>query len=344
MHSGQKKTQTGQKNSIRDKIKSDKRDKKTWTRGPEGYGRRLGPRRVGPRRVGPRRVGPPRVGPLIVGAPALFFPLSALIIVLFLSFSGVFLVEFWWCLEHRDRLLCTCGRAVRRRAVWRRAVRWRAVRRRAVLQPPPTSCNRHWKVQVAKHDVRRHSGASFAAQSSGSTLDCKSPSPQHPSSGTRSSTMAKGVEKTATTTGTHREGERKTETAQQDHPAKVGFDVGEEVGSAGRKSHASLGPALGAQQGLFVLGKAFHQVTAELAHPRGGLMLPTVPRLRARNHQLRGWWSSPSHQSIPPRNLKTFHSSQLPGSLEAACKDGDSQSSTPLSCRTIIVATPGCLS
>ena len=35
------------------------------------------------------------------------------------------------------------------------------------LQPPPTSCHRHWKVQVAKHDVRRHSGASFAAQSSG---------------------------------------------------------------------------------------------------------------------------------------------------------------------------------
>ena len=31
-----KKTQTGQKNSIRDKIKSDTRDKKTWTRGPKG--------------------------------------------------------------------------------------------------------------------------------------------------------------------------------------------------------------------------------------------------------------------------------------------------------------------
>ena len=89
------------------------------------------------------------------------------------------------------------------------------------LQPPPSSCNKHWKVQVAKHDVRRHSGASFAAQSSGSTLDCKSPSPQHPSSGTRSSMMAKGVEKTATTDRYAERGERNTETAQ-DHPEKVG--------------------------------------------------------------------------------------------------------------------------
>ena len=127
--------------------------------------------------------------------------------------------------------------------------------------------------------------------------------------------MAKGVEKTATTTSTHREGERKTETGQQDPPEKVGFDAGAEVGRDGRKSHASHGPALGAQQGLFVLGKAFHQVTAEKAfHPRSGLMLPTVPRLTGLVIiNFTGWWSSPSHQSFPRRNLKTFHSYQLPG-------------------------------
>ena len=179
------------------------------------------------------------------------------------------------------------------------------------LQPPPTSCNRHWKVQVAKHVVRRHSGASFAAQSSGSTLDCKSPSPQHPSSGTRSSMMAKGVEKTATTTGTHREEERKTETAQQDHPEKVGFDAGEEVGKAGRKSHASHGPALGAQRGLFVLGKAFHHVTAEKAfHPRRGLMLPTVPRLTGLVIiNFMGWWTKASHEGTS--KLSTLVNSRL---------------------------------
>ena len=61
--------------------------------------------------------------------------------------------------------------------------------------------------------------------------------------------------------------------------------------------------------------KALHRVTAEKAfHPRGGLMLPTAPRLTGLAIvNFVGWWSSPSHQSIPRRNLKTFHSSQLPG-------------------------------
>ena len=62
-------------------------------------------------------------------------------------------------------------------------------------------------------------------------------------SGARSSMMAKGVEKTATTTLTHREEERKTETAQQDHSKQVGFVAGEEVGMAGGKSWARSGSA-----------------------------------------------------------------------------------------------------
>ena len=41
-----------------------------------------------------------------------------------------------------------------------------------------------------------------------------------------------------------------------------------------------MGPLWERNKGLFVLGKAFHQVTAEKAfHPRGGLKLPTMPRL-----------------------------------------------------------------
>ena len=65
--------------------------------------------------------------------------------------------------------------------------------------------------------------------------------PQHPSPGTRSAMMAKGVEDRFA-----QRGGEEDETAQQ-HFEKVGFDVGEEVGRVGRKNHASHGPALGAR-------------------------------------------------------------------------------------------------
>ena len=44
-----------------------------------------------------------------------------------------------------------------------------------------------------------------------------------------------------------------------------------------------------------------YQVTEEKAfHPRGGLMLPAVPRLTGLAIiNFVGWWSSPSHQSFP---------------------------------------------
>ena len=123
-------------------------------------------------------------------------------------------------------------------------------------------------------------------------------------------------EKTATTTGTHREGERrKTETAQQDHPQPWARS-----GSATR------------------LGRARQGV------PSSDL-LPTVPRLTGLVIiNFVGWWSSPSHQSFHEGTSKPSTPVNSRAALEAACKDGDSQSSTPLSCRTIIVATSGCLS
>ena len=106
-----------------------------------------------------------------------------------------------------------------------------------------SSCNRHWKVQVAKHNVRclappsRHNRVVAL-----SIANPRRPTPQlwHTQLDDGQRSREDGHNDRYA-----QRGERKTETAQQDHLEKVGFGVGEEVGRAGRKSHASHGARFG---------------------------------------------------------------------------------------------------
>ena len=104
--------------------------------------------------------------------------------------------------------------------------------------------------------------------------------------------------------------ERKTETAQQDHPEKVGFDAGAGSWTGRKREHASHGP-LGAQQGLFVLSKAFHR---KMRSTREAAVLPRLTGLVIINFVR--WWSSPSSHEGTSKHSRA--------ALEAACKDGDS--------------------
>ena len=66
----------------------------------------MGAQRMGARRVGAQMGGGPKGGRPKISR---FFPSLAPIFVLFLSFSGGLLVEFWWCLKRRDPQMCTFG-------------------------------------------------------------------------------------------------------------------------------------------------------------------------------------------------------------------------------------------
>ena len=80
--------------------------------GPGGVGaRRSGaPEGWGPKGRGPKGGGP-KGGGRRVGAQnfALFFLFPAGNLILSSLSKGGFLVEFWWCLKHRDAQICAFG-------------------------------------------------------------------------------------------------------------------------------------------------------------------------------------------------------------------------------------------
>ena len=100
--------------------------------------------------------------------------------------------------------------------MWRR---WEALGNH--FQPSAVECLWCQHVQIANHDVRGHTGATFTANSGHCILHSKPPPRQQPRLRTRCTMMAKGVKLAATSAGASSGRERKTKPAEQKDPEQT---------------------------------------------------------------------------------------------------------------------------